>query len=289
MIPAAARAAERLLGGAVAPAAGAFRALAIASMLVCLAVAGFQIAKAVAASRRGAEAGGPGAGTGPRPAFFAAANAFVAAAALGAAAPFRIADSKAPPLAALAGCSGYLFFAASLLFAAVALAPAGRSAAARVVAGMLGAVCLPPALVLLFFTRAADPPRPLVIGTLWQTPTALYVSSGGRARRESDGAAPVEADLVDARSAIFGLSRQGLAGFRSGGHAIPWRGDGGLGSRIAGRWPSALSGPLFSVVRSSRPIEMRPNERVWILRGPGGIEFSTVDAAPEAPDLRPPE
>ena len=66
--------------------------------------------------------------------------------------------------------------------------PPGRSAAARVVAGMLGAVCLPPALVLLFFTRAADPPRPLVIGTLWQTPTALYVSSGDRARRESDAA-----------------------------------------------------------------------------------------------------
>ncbi|MDQ6893135.1 MAG: hypothetical protein M3167_10695 [Acidobacteriota bacterium] len=282
MIPAAARAAERLLGGAVAPAAGAFRAVAIAAMLVCLAVAGFQIARALAASGRGDP-------TGTRPAFFAAANAFVAAAALGGAAPFRIADSKAPPLAALAGCSGYLFFAASLLFAAVALAPSGRSAAARVVAGMLGAVCLPPALVLLFFSRAADPPRPLVIGTLWQTPTALYVASGGRARRESDSAAPVEADLVEARSAIFGLSRQGLAGFRSGGHAIPWRGDGGLGSRIAARWPAALSGPLFSVGRSSRPIAMHPNERVWILRGPGGIVFSTVDAAPAAPDLRLPE
>jgi len=282
MIPAAARAAERLLGGAVAPAAGAFRAVAIAAMLVCLAAAGFQIARALAASRAGTTAGS-------RPAFFAAANAFVAAAALGGAAPFRIADSKAPPLASLAGCWGYLFFAASLLFSVVALAPAGRSAAARVVAGMLGAVCLPPALVLLFFTRAADPPRPLVIGTLWQTPTALYVSSGDRARRESDAAAPVEADLVEARSAIFGLSRQGLAGFRSGGHAIPWRGDGGLGSRIAARWPAALSGPLFSVGRTSRPIEMRPNERVWILRGPGGIDFSTVDAAPAAPDLRPPE
>jgi hypothetical protein len=281
MIPTAARAAERFLGGAVAPAAGAFRAVAVAAMLVCLVVAAFAVRRALAASGAGK--------SGPRPAFFAAANALLAAAALGAAAPFRIADPKAPPLAALAGCWGYLFFAAFVLFLAVALAPGPRGPAARIGGGLLAAACLPGALVLLFFTRAADPPRPLVIGTLWQTPSALYVSSGDRGRRESDTAAPVEADLVEARSALFGLSRQGLAGFRSGGRAIPWRGDGGLGSRIAARWPAVLSGALFSVHRSTRPVEMRPNERIWILRGPEGIAFSTVEAAPAAPDLRPPE
>ncbi|HYK41893.1 MAG TPA: hypothetical protein VE007_05835 [Thermoanaerobaculia bacterium] len=281
MVPSAARAAERLLGGAAASAAGAFRATAFAAMLVCLVVAALQVRRALAASKTRAP--------GPRPALFAAANALLAAAALAAAAPFRIADSKAPPLAAIAGSWGYLFFAGFVLFLAVALAPGRRGAAARIGGGVLAAACLPGALVLLFFTRAADPPLPLVIGTLWQTPSALYVSSGDRGRRESDGAAPVEADLVEARSALFGLSRQGLAGFRSGGRTIPWRGDGGLGSRIAAHWPAALSGALFSVQRSARPVEMRPNERIWILRGPDGIAFSAADAAPAAPDLRRPE
>jgi len=283
MIPAAARATERLLGSAVAPAAGPFRAVAIAAMLACLAAALLRIARGVRISKTESPR------EVPHPAFLAAANALLAAAALAAAAPFRIVDSKAPPLATLAGCAGYVVFAAALLLAGLALAPVVRSAPVRVLAGTLGAIVLFPAVILLYFTRAADPPQPLVIGTLWQTPTALYVSSGGRGRRESDLAGPVEAELVEARSALFGLSRQGLAGFRSAGRPIPWRGDGGLGSRLAARWPVILSGSLFSVTRSWRPIEMQPNERQWILRGPDGITFSTVEAAPVKPDLRRPE
>ena len=283
MIPAAARATERLVGSAMAPAAGAFRAVAIAAMLICVAAAIFRVSRALRMAKPGQPA------QVSRPALFAAANATLAAAALGAAAPFRIVDSQAPPLATLAGCSGYVFFAAALLLAGLALAPVLRSNAVRVLTAMLGAIVLFPAMILLFFTRAADPPQPLVIGTLWQTPTALYVSSGGRGRRESDLAGPVEAELVEARSALFGLSRQGLAGFRSAGRPIPWRGDGGFGSRLAARWPAMLSGPIFSVTRSWRPIEMHPNERQWILRGPDGIAFSTVDSGRVQPDLRRPD
>ena len=257
--------------------------MALAALVVAVAVAILRTVRAVSAARREEPARAR-----PDLAVFAAGNVILAAAALIGALPFRVAQPSAPPLAAMAGSAGYVFFAASLLLAGVALSPAATSAVSRILSATLAALGLAPALVLLFFARATDPPLPVVIGSVWQTPSALYVSSGGRGRREADSAEPVEAEIVEARSGLFGLSQQGLAGFRAAGRTIPWRGEDGISSRLAARWPQALSGPLFSVTRTVRSVEMRPNERLWILRGPAGVTFTNVEGAPSPPDVKPP-
>jgi hypothetical protein len=282
MIPAAARAADRFFHGALASAAGAFRAVALLALAVCIGWAVLRAARAFDERRRA-----------PRPrthrrrllAAAGAAQVVLAATALLGAGTFRIADPRVAPIAAMSACIGFLFLGSALLLAGLAASPARRDTALRILAATLAAVALAPALVLLFFSRSADPPKPVVIGSLWRTPTALYVSGGGRARRESGGSAALEADIVDAQSRVFGVSRQDLAGFRSPAGAVPWRGAGGFGARLAARWPAALSGPLFSVTRRTLPIALPENERLWILRGGGGISFAGAAAA-DAPDAR---
>jgi len=281
MIPAAARAAERLFGGALQPAAGAFRAVALVALLVCLVWPAIRAGRAIARRRRPPV---PSLERRRRLDSLAIVHGFLAVAAVLAAGAFRIADPRASPIAAMSGCAGFLLFAAALLLAGAAASSGEQGPAPRILAVSLGALVLAPAAVLLFFSRAADPPKPVAIGSLWRTPTALYVSAGRRCSREGDATGVVEADLVEARSALFGLSRQDLAGFHAGGRVIPWRGAGGFGARLAARWPEALSGPLFSVRHARRDIPLPTNDRFWILSGPDGIAFVDASTAESPPD-----
>lgn len=188
-------------------------------------------------------------------------------------------------LATLTASAAYLFFAAALAVVALALSPKPRGVSERLLHAGIAAACLAPAMVLGLLARAFEPPRPRAIGTLWTTPTALYVSAGaGRARRAGVPRSEVEALLVDGRAPAFGVVWQGLEGFRSGERVVKWRGRGGLTARTLARWAGPLSRRGVFLARSTQNVALPPNVRVWIVAEPGRIRFTTKGPF----DLRPP-
>ncbi len=327
MIPTAARALERLFGTALLPAVGALRLAAWIALAVVVAVAFTAVARAVAAGRYGWESGTlvrcrqcsrpvadpalptcpeghpvrfpPGAAgrerrrqAGGRSRHLLSAAAGAACVMLGVAAvagarAFRIADASAPPLAAIAGAAGFLFWAGALLAAARAVSPGAHGFFGRLLACGAAAAALAPALFCLVVTRAADPPAPRTLGSLWRTPAALYVSEGGKARREAPAGEQLEADVVSLASPALGFSWEGLAHLRCGGQEVPWRGRTGSTARSFARFPGVLKVLGFSFSRGWRAIRAPANEKIWILRGPSGFEFSTVGEreSAKAPDL----
>ena len=193
-------------------------------------------------------------------------------------------------LATIAASAAYLFFLAALALGSLAVAPAPRGATERLLHAGTAAACLLPAVVLALSARAFEPPRPREIGSLWSTPTAVYVSTGGRARRAGDARIEMDALLVDARAPAFGIVWQGLEGFRSGPLFVKWRGRGGRTSRLLARWAAPLSRRGVYLARSTRSVPLPPNVRVWIVAEPGRIRFSTEGAfdltrPPRAPGL----
>lgn len=193
-------------------------------------------------------------------------------------------------LATIAASSGYLFLVASLALASLALTPAPRGVTERVLQAGIAAACLLPAIVLSLLARAFEPPRPREIGSLWSTPTALYVSTGGRARRLGDPRAEMEALLVDARAPAFGIVWQGLEGFRSGSRVVKWTGRGGWTARLLARWAEPLSRRGVWLATSKTTVPLPPNARVWIVSEPGRIRFTTegrFDLTPPGPPPAP--
>jgi hypothetical protein len=180
---------------------------------------------------------------------------------------------------------GFLFFAAGLAAAGRAASPDARGPMGRGLAAAAAGLLFLPALFFLLLTRAADPPKPLAIGSVWRTPSALYVFDGNRARREAPASGTVEADVVGVRSALLGFSWEGLARLRAGGREVPWRGSGGIAARLWDHLPRALSGSLAAVTRDRRPLDTPANVRVWIFRSPAGITFSTGAESGSAPDV----
>lgn len=180
------------------------------------------------------------------------------------------------PLAAISASAAFLFFAAALALAGFALSPRPRGAAERLVHAGVALLCLGPALVLALLARGFEPPRPRPIGHVWNTPTALYLSSGGRARRVGETAGRVEAHLVDVRAPAFGVVWQGLTGVSAGPRFIRWRGRGGFASRLLERWAAPLSRRGVFLSRSRRVVLLPPNVRVWIVSEPGRIRFTAA-------------
>jgi hypothetical protein len=179
------------------------------------------------------------------------------------------------PLASLTASIAYLFFAAALALAGLALAPRGRGWSERILEVSTALLCLAPALVLGLLSRGFEPPRPRQIGNVWSTPTALYVSTGGRARRVGEAASEVEAQLVDARAPAFGIVWEGLSGFRAGTRTVPWRGRGGTLARLLERWSAPLERRGVFLQRATRSVPLPPNVRIWIISTPEGIRFSS--------------
>jgi hypothetical protein len=194
------------------------------------------------------------------------------------------------PLATLAAAAAYLFFSAALALAAFALSPRPRGPTERLLHAATAGLCLVPAFVLALLGRGFEPPRARAIGSLWSTPTALYVSPGGRARRVGDAAPEVEALLVEARAPAFGVVWQGLEGFRKSSRVVKWRGRGGFIARFLSRWAAPLSRRGVFLARSTRIVPLPPNVRVWIVSAPGTIRFATdgnFDLNPPAPRSAP--
>ncbi len=178
------------------------------------------------------------------------------------------------PLAAISASAAFLFFAAALALAGFALSPRPRGAADRLLHAGIALLCLGPALLLALFARGFEPPRPRPIGHLWNTPTALYLSAGGRARRVGDSALEVEAHLVDVRAPAFGIVWQGLTGVQAGPRFIRWRGRGGSVSRLLERWAAPLSRRGVFLARSRRTVPLPANVRVWIVSESGQVRFT---------------
>lgn len=198
-------------------------------------------------------------------------------------------------LATFAASVGYLFFAAALALAALALSPKPRGPAERTLHAGTAVLCLAPAIVLALLARAFEPPRARPIGHLWSTPTALYVSTGGRARRVGDPRMEMEAILVDARAPAFGVVWEGLEGLRSGERVIQWKGRGGRTARLLSRWAGPLSRRGIFLARNTQMVRLPPNVKVWIVSEPGKVRFTTepeLDLTPPAPapprELAPP-
>ena len=190
------------------------------------------------------------------------------------------------PLASLTASIAYLFFAAAIALAGLALAPRSRGWSERLLEASTALLCLTPALVLGLLSRGFEPPRPRQIGNVWSTPTALYVSTGGRARRVGDAAAEVEAQLVDARAPAFGIVWEGLSGFRAGARTVPWRGRGGMLARGLERWSAPLERRGVFLQRATRSVRLPANVKIWIISTPEGIRFSEkgdLDLPPPAP------
>jgi hypothetical protein len=271
MIPSAARAIERLFGPALSPAAGAVRLLAWAALA---AVVLFLGVRAVGAFR------------GRSPAV-ATAAVLIAAATVAAAVACRIGEA-APPLAAIPAAFGFLFFAAAASAAARAASPAARGRVDRALSVAAALLLLIPAGVGLALSRGLDPPAPRMIGSLWTTPTALYVAGGvrgSRARREGPASAEVRADVVTAKSLLFGVTWTGIARLSGGGPPFPWRGRGGRAARFLDRFGPHPGGALLSIERTRVDVATPPNVRVWIFRSPTEVRFTTATGTAAAPDL----
>jgi len=272
LIPSAARALERLFGPALSPAAGAARLFAWGALAAVVVFLGVRAARAL---RRLSFAAAGGA-------------ALLAAATIVAAVACRIAEA-APPLAAIPAAAAFLFFAGAAAAAARAASPLPRSGLDRALATAAALLLLVPAGAGLALSRGLDPPAPRVIGSLWTTPTALYVARGVRGgwpRREGPPAAEVHADVVTAKSLLFGVTWTGIARLTGGAQPFPWRGTGGRAARLLDRFGPRPGGALLSVERTRVDVATPPNVRVWIERSPAGVRFvSSADRdAHDAPD-----
>jgi hypothetical protein len=207
----------------------------------------------------------------------AASSAFVVPLliALGAAAGFRTtgAARMEGPLASLTASAAYLFLTGALALLGLTLSARPRGWTERALLAATSILCLLPALLLSLLARGFEPPVPRTIGHLWTTPTALYVSSGGRARRVGGPASEIDAELVDVRAPAFGIVWEGLARFRAGGRVVGWRGRGGTLARFFERWAAPLSRRGIFLQRSTRSLILPPNVRTWIVSEPGRIRF----------------
>jgi hypothetical protein len=137
----------------------------------------------------------------------------------------------------------------------------------------MAVLCLAPALVLALLARAFEPAVERDIGSLWTTPSALYVSSGRRSRREAPVVDRLDAITVDAWLPGLGTVWAGLEAFHAAGREIPWRGAGGTSARLAGRWLWS-SGGTGPVRRSVQTLRLEPNRRVRILASRERIRFA---------------
>lgn len=308
-----ARAFESFFGGALAPAADLFRGVAQIALVAIVLFAALRAALSFTAYRNGwetalvvrcprcrrlvADPEAPACPSGhavrfprgaaqreerrrrfPRLRRAAAAYPFLvpAATAIAAALGFRACGVARVdgPLATLTASAAYLFFAAAVVLAGLALSPGRRGLAERALLGGTTLSVLVPAFALALLARGFEPPRPRSIGSIWTTPTATYVSTGGRARRVGEAAPQGEALLVEARAPAFGIVWQGVKGFEVRGELVKWRGRGGALARFLDRWAAPLSRRGVFLSRSTRTVPLPANRRVWIVSEPGAIRFS---------------
>jgi hypothetical protein len=327
MLPRLAQAIESLFGEALRPAAGLLRATAQVALVAAVTFSFVRVARTLRAFRLGWEnalvvrcprcrrlVADPDLRTCPsghpiqfpsgasdrelrrrrfhRLSRVAASSAFVVPVliALGAAAGFRMTGvaRMEGPLASLTASFAYLFLAAALALAGLAASPRRRSWPERALHAATSILCLFPALLLSVLARGFEPPQPRTIGHLWSTPTALYVSSGGRAHRVGEPASEIDAELIDVRAPALGIVWEGLARFRAGDRVVEWRGRGGTLARLFERWAAPLSRRGVFLQRTTRSLFLPPNVRMWIVSEPGRIRFGSAGDFDLARPAKPP-
>ena len=196
----------------------------------------------------------------------------VAAAAFGTYVWLRIGDPSGPPLAHLTSAVAYFFFLAALYAGDYALSPRPRGVGARLLHGGLALACFTPFLLLALLSGAFRPGERRVDGTVWATPSGVYVSSG-RARRIGPSAEAFQARRVEARMPELDWKWEGLASLRIGATEEPWPGRGGKMARWLDRSAESLRRHGVQVRRLTEEVPLPPNVRIRIIRTPEGLEF----------------
>jgi len=169
------------------------------------------------------------------------------------------------PLAAMAASLAFYFCVALLYAAWQALSSEWLGWPSRLLHAGLAVILAIPLLFLGSLSRAFEPVETRVLGHLWSTPTAVYLSTGGRARRVAPAAARAEALLIEARAPAAGIVWQGIKGIRVGDAEVAWRGSGGRTARWLDRWAEE-DGSSGLLVRRAVAVDVPPNVRVRILR-----------------------
>ena len=179
------------------------------------------------------------------------------------------------PLASMAAALSYVFFAALLYAASYALSPRWRGWTTRVFHTALAAALLLPVFLFASLSRGLEPPEREVLAHFWTTPTAVYLSSGGRAKKVAPAAAEVTAVAVEAHLPAVGVVWEGLQGFRIGEEEIAWKGSGGRMARWLAPW-AADSSPARDValLRSARRVPLSPNLKIEIVKERGRLRFT---------------
>ena len=176
------------------------------------------------------------------------------------------------PLAGMAAALAFLFFLALLYAAARAVAAGFDGWISRIVHANLAVLLVLPVLFLGYLSRSFEPVERRVLGHLWRTPTALYVSTGRRARRVAPAADHVEAFFVEARAPAAGVIWQGLTRMQAAGVDVPWKGAGGRTARWLDRFAQEPSGSGL-LVRGSQGIAVPANVRILIVRERDELKF----------------
>lgn len=169
------------------------------------------------------------------------------------------------PLAEMAASLAFLFCLALLYAAWQALSPDASGWGSRGLHGALAGMLAIPVIFLGSLSRSFEPAEARALGHLWSTPTAVYVSTGGRAQRVGPAADRVEALIVEARAPAAGVLWQGIKSLRFGEVEIPWKGSGGWTARWLDRFAQE-PGQSGLLVRDSVESGVPPNVRVQILR-----------------------
>jgi hypothetical protein len=179
----------------------------------------------------------------------------------------------ASPLARILAAVAYFFFLAAVYSTDFALSPRHRGFVSRLLHAAIGAVCLIPFLVLAFLSRAVEPSGIRVLGQLWTTPTASYISDGKRSTRIGPSATRARGNLIEARAPALDLEWQGIESFEAGATAMDWEGRGGSLARLLHRWEEPLRRHGVELRRSVEEIPLSPNVQVRIIRENGRIRF----------------
>jgi hypothetical protein len=207
--------------------------------------------------------------------------------AIAAAATWLVAGTSARRLAAaaLAGGLASLVASGAVLAALAAIAPGGRGIASRVLHLAVALLLCLPAAALSVLSSALDSPEPRIVGSLWSTPTAVYVEGARGKGRRLGGAAPkAVARIVEVRLPGAGALWQGVSRIEAGGASARWRGERGLSARLLGVVAAPETSSTAFVRERAVDLELPVNRKVWVVRRGEKISFD-----PAAPgDLPPP-
>jgi len=182
------------------------------------------------------------------------------------------------PVGQILASLAYFFFLAALYAGDFALSPRRRGVGSRLLHAAIALACLTPFLLFAPVSRALEPGEVQVLGYLWSTPAATYLSAGRSSEKIGPAATRARAALIEARVPALDVDWQGIKGFEAVGSSVEWRGAGGWRARLLDRWEEPLRRHGVYLRRVSEEIPLRLNVRVRVLREGGRIRFEEESA-----------